>query len=173
MVILTLLENIRTYDLNASEEIKQEISSLLKDVTDPEIPVLTIEDLGLIRNIHVGEHEIEVVLTPTYSGCPAMDAIAMDVKMKLLSEGHPRVKVSYALQPAWTTEWMSEEGKRKLREYGIAPPPRFKDKDSAPLSCPKCSSINTEVVSEFGSTACKSLCQCLDCLEFFDHFKCH
>ncbi|MFZ9426696.1 MAG: hypothetical protein ACO29A_04810 [Ilumatobacteraceae bacterium] len=93
--------------------------------------------------------------------------------MKLLEHGHTNVKVSYALQPAWTTEWMSEEGKRKLKEYGIAPPPRFKDKDTAVLGCPRCSSINTRVVSEFGSTACKSLCQCMDCLEFFDHFKCH
>lgn len=167
------MENIRTYDLSSTQELESEILSLLSSVTDPEIPVLTIADLGLVRDIVIHPHEIEVILTPTYSGCPAMDAIAMDIKMRLLAAGHTQVKITYVLQPAWTTDWMSDDGKRKLREYGIAPPPRFKDKENHIVACPQCGSSHTKLVSEFGSTACKSLWQCLDCLEFFDHFKCH
>jgi ring-1,2-phenylacetyl-CoA epoxidase subunit PaaD len=154
-------------------KLEQELRSLVSEVCDPEIPVLSIADLGLIRDIQISDDAIEIVLTPTYSGCPAMDAIAMDIKMKLLTEGHRKVNVSYQLQPAWTTDWMTATGKRKLQEYGIAPPPRLRDKEHFQLTCPRCHSINTKTVSDFGSTACKSLCQCNDCLEFFDHFKCH
>ncbi len=167
------MENIRTYDLASNTNLETEILAEVAQVTDPEIPVLTIADLGLVRKIIIHPNEVEVIITPTYSGCPAMDAIAMDIKMRLLAAGHPKVKITYVLQPAWTTDWMTEEGKKKLREYGIAPPPRFRDKDNHIVSCPQCGSAHTKLVSEFGSTACKSLCQCLDCLEFFDHFKCH
>lgn len=159
-------------DVN-KDALEKELLSLLSEVCDPEIPVLSILDLGLLRNILIRDEELEIILTPTYSGCPAMDAIAMDIKMKLLAAGHPKVKVSYQLEPAWTTDWMTEAGKQKLNEYGIAPPPRLRDKEHFQLTCPRCHSINTRTVSDFGSTACKSLCQCNDCLEFFDHFKCH
>ena len=152
---------------------EKEVWSILSEVCDPEIPVLTIMDLGVLRKVAVRDDEVEVTITPTYSGCPAMDAISMDIKMRLLEAGYKKIKIISVLDPAWTTDWMSEDGKRKLREYGIAPPPRLRDKESAVLLCPQCGSSHTKLVSEFGSTACKSLCQCLDCLEFFDHFKCH
>jgi ring-1,2-phenylacetyl-CoA epoxidase subunit PaaD len=152
---------------------KEDIIALLSEVCDPEIPVLTIMDLGVVRDVVISDDEVEVVITPTYSGCPAMDAISMDIRMRLMAAGISKLKINTVLNPAWTTEWMSEEGKRKLREYGIAPPPRLRDKENAPLACPRCGSVHTRTVSEFGSTACKSLCQCEDCLEFFDHFKCH
>ena len=153
--------------------LEKELLPLISEVCDPEIPVLSIIDLGLLRDILIHNEEIEIVLTPTYSGCPAMDAIAMDIKMRLLAAGHAKVKVTYKLQPAWTTDWMTAAGKQKLEEYGIAAPPRLRDKEHFQLSCPRCHSTRTKIVSEFGSTACKSLCQCNDCLEFFDHFKCH
>lgn len=152
---------------------KEDIIALLSEVCDPEIPVLSIMDLGVVRDVVLQDEEVEVIITPTYSGCPAMDAISMDIRMRLLAAGVKNIKITSVLQPAWTTDWMSEEGKRKLKEYGIAPPPRFREKDSTPLACPRCGSVHTKTISEFGSTACKSLCQCEDCLEFFDHFKCH
>jgi ring-1,2-phenylacetyl-CoA epoxidase subunit PaaD len=152
---------------------KEEILSLLSEVCDPEIPVLTIMDLGVVREVIPGEDGAEIIITPTYSGCPAMDAISMDIRMRLMEAGVGKIKITTVLNPAWTTDWMSEEGKRKLKEYGIAPPARLKDRENAPLACPRCGSVHTKTISEFGSTACKSLCRCEDCLEFFDHFKCH
>lgn len=147
-----------------------QISQLLEQVTDPEIPVISIRDLGIIRDIKVNESEVEVVITPTYSGCPAMLEIEKDINNTLKQNGVAKVKVTTVLSPAWTTDWMTERGMQKLKEYGIAPP-----NPTAPeeVSCPICDSENTTLVSQFGSTACKSLYKCNDCLEPFDYFKCH
>ncbi len=153
---------------------KQKILSILQEVQDPEIPVLTISDLGILRDINIIDDEIEVIITPTYSGCPAMDAISMDIRLKLIEQGYKKVKITSVLSPAWTTDWMSEVGKRKLKEYGIAPPVNRSDGVSDRLpNCPQCNSTNTKLLSQFGSTACKALYQCNDCKEPFDYFKCH
>lgn len=155
---------------------KEQILTFLDDVCDPEVPVLTIRDLGIVRDIHVRENNsVEVVITPTYSGCPAMNAISTAIKFELISHGLKEVKVSEVLSPAWTTDWMSEEGKEKLRVYGIAPPQysTSNNPDEAVVPCPQCNSTNTELLSQFGSTSCKALYRCLDCKEPFDYFKCH
>jgi ring-1,2-phenylacetyl-CoA epoxidase subunit PaaD len=160
------------------------IWSLLADVTDPEVPVLSVIDLGVIRevkftNTPLGEGGIEIIITPTYSGCPAIDVISMSIRLKLLENGYQNVKVTSVLSPAWTTDWMSEEGKRKLKEYGIAPPNPKQQVCNDQLfaaeavQCPHCNSYHTHRISEFGSTACKALYQCDDCKEPFDYFKCH
>jgi ring-1,2-phenylacetyl-CoA epoxidase subunit PaaD len=158
----------------------KEVRSILETVTDPEVPVLSVIDLGIIRDIKLKDDEVEVIITPTYSGCPAMDVISINIRIALLSHGYKNVKVKQVLSPAWTTDWMSEQGKQKLKEYGIAPPnPRQQvcnDKLFAPneaVQCPHCNSYHTHRISEFGSTACKALYQCDDCKEPFDYFKCH
>jgi ring-1,2-phenylacetyl-CoA epoxidase subunit PaaD len=162
------------------DTLKENILSILEDVTDPEVPVLSVIDLGIIREVKTEGETVEVIITPTYSGCPAMDVISMNIKIELLSHGFKNVKISQSLSPAWTTDWMSEKGKQKLKEYGIAPPnPRQQvcnDKLFAPdeaVPCPHCNSWHTHRVSEFGSTACKALYVCDDCKEPFDYFKCH
>ncbi len=164
---------------------KEKILSLLEQVADPEIPVLTILDLGMVRDIICKDEETEIVITPTYSGCPATDTIAFDIKLKLLENGYTNVKVSYTLTPAWTTDWMTDKGKEKLKEYGIAPPKNKSVNDNSMriqkmlfdqedcIECPRCQSTNTVLLSQFGSTACKALHQCNDCKEPFDYFKCH
>ena len=163
-----------------SETDRDIIYTYLEEVKDPEVPVLSVLDLGIVRDIILKDDEIEVMITPTYSGCPAMDMIALQIRMSLLSRGYKNVKVTQVLSPAWTTDWMSEEGKRKLKEYGIAPPnPKqqvcsqelFEPHES--VQCSRCNSYHTQRISEFGSTACKALYQCLDCKEPFDYFKCH
>lgn len=159
----------------------QEIWSILEKVTDPEVPVLSIIDLGIVRGVkqHEDSGETEIVITPTYSGCPAMDVIRINIRMTLLEHGIDNVKISTVLSPAWTTDWMSESGKEKLQAYGIAPPnPKQQICDTAlfaeeSVQCPHCRSYNTRRISEFGSTACKSLYQCNHCQEPFDYFKCH
>lgn len=155
----------------------QHIWKILEEVCDPEVPVLSILDLGIVRDVKLNGDEVEVIITPTYTGCPAMDMISMNIKMALLENGYSNIKITSVLAPAWTTDWMSDEGKRKLREYGIAPPlhqpGRFGQTGSAAIACPQCGSANTRCISEFGSTACKSLYQCNDCKEPFDYFKCH
>ena len=155
----------------------KEIWELLQSVFDPEIPVLSVADLGVVRDIVVQDNAVEVIITPTYSGCPAMDMISMNIKMELLSHGYRNVKITQMLSPAWTTDWMSENGKRKLEEYGIAPPigKSFEKKylEQLKVECPHCGSTNTKLISEFGSTSCKALFQCDDCREPFDYFKCH
>lgn len=152
----------------------------LDTVCDPEIPVLTIRDLGIIRDVLLRPDGIlEVLITPTYSGCPAMGAIEINIRAALQEAGFENVKVVTVLSPAWTTDWMSEDGKKKLRIYGIAPPAGSSaDKrallgERRALTCPHCGSDNTEMISQFGSTACKALFRCMDCLEPFDYFKCH
>ena len=151
--------------------IKENILSLLSRITDPEIPVLTIADLGILREVIIHGDEIEVVITPTYSGCPAMDMIAANIRMALMENGYQNFRVTSVLSPVWTTDWMSEEGKKKLEEYGIAAP--RSNKPGQLIPCPQCHSIHTRLISEFGSTACKALYQCIDCREPFDYFKCH
>lgn len=156
------------------------IKSILSSVTDPEIPVITIEDLGVLRDVKIhSDNSIEVIITPTYSGCPAMEMITVNIKAALQDAGYDNVKVTSIISPSWTTDWMSEEGKRKLEAYGIAPPVE-KTSDKSFLTgavkvvrCPLCKSENTEMLSQFGSTPCKSLYRCKDCLEPFDYFKCH
>ena len=137
-------------------------------------------DLGIVRDIVVSaDGSVEVIITPKYTGCPAMDMISANIRMELAEQGIEKVKVTTVLSPAWTTDWMSEEGKSKLTAYGIAPPlPKQQACNAALFSdeavaCPRCHSHHTKRVSEFGSTACKALYQCLDCLEPFDYFKCH
>lgn len=153
------------------------IRDFLKEIKDPEIPVLSIIDLGIVRDIILDsplvDGYIEVIITSTYTGCPAMDMIEADIRVQLHTLGFKKVKITKSLSPAWTTDWMSEEGKRKLQEYGIAPPDKRFTIPKDGVECPRCQSANTRVVSEFGSTACKALYQCNDCKEPFDYFKCH
>lgn len=149
---------------------KDDINAILETVTDPEIPVISITDLGIVRDVILAEDKIEVVITPTYSGCPAMLEIEKNIHNALKQAGIDQFKITTVLSPAWTTEWMTEQGKAKLRAYGIAPPNPTNPED---IECPQCQSKNTVLLSEFGSTACKSLYKCNDCLEPFDYFKCH
>lgn len=154
----------------------RELWDLLDAVKDPEVPALSIWDLGILRDIQRHKEQVVVIITPTYSGCPAMDNISTDVVSLLNANGYSDVTVKLALSPAWSSEWMSAEGRKKLREYGIAPPEDAElDEDGltpdAHAACPHCSSRNTRRVSEFGSTACKALFQCDDCGEPFDYFK--
>ena len=147
-------------------------------VCDPEIPVLSIGDLGVLRNVEVdGRGGVEVDITPTYSGCPAMNMIALELELALEQAGFDKIKVRTVLAPAWTTEWLTEEGRRKLREYGIAPPSKSKGRGGLfgmdEVQCPRCGSNSTSRIAEFGSTSCKALWRCEDCREPFDYFKCH
>jgi len=147
-----------------------EVWELLRSVTDPEIPVLTIEDIGILRSVDVApDGMVEVVITPTYSGCPAMAAIEEDIAAALNGAGYA-ARVSMRLDPAWTTDWMSAEGKQKLKAYGIAPPGMVVTIVDEVL-CPQCDDAGTKVISEFGSTACKRLMVCTACGEPFDQFK--
>jgi ring-1,2-phenylacetyl-CoA epoxidase subunit PaaD len=155
------------------------IWTILEAVNDPEVPVLSVVDLGIVRKVEVVGGRIEITITPTYSGCPAMDAISMDIRIKFMENGFRNVQIRQQLSPAWTTDWMSENGRQKLKAFGIAPPnPKqqfCKDELFAEeaVQCPRCQSYHTQLVSQFGSTACKSMYRCLECKEAFDHFKCH
>jgi ring-1,2-phenylacetyl-CoA epoxidase subunit PaaD len=145
-------------------------------VVDPEIPVLTIEDLGVLRDIKVENGKLEVFITPTYSGCPAMFVIALNIEAALEDAGFGLPKITTVLSPAWSTDWLSDAGRAKLKAYGIAPPVgragrRALFGDEA-VACPRCGSSETERISEFGSTACKALWRCRACAEPFDYFKC-
>lgn len=161
-IIIDTLENIKKH---------------LVAVSDPEIPVLSIMDMGVVRDIEVDDKKVLVKITPTYSGCPAMDMIATDIKIALDKQGY-QTKVELILSPAWTTDWITENGRQKLEEYGIAAPlTESADKlaltgESKLVKCTNCGSKNTKMVSQFGSTACKALFKCTDCLEPFDYFKC-
>lgn len=155
-----------------------ELFEILSLIPDPEIPVINIKELGVLRNVEVKDDEVIVDITPTYSGCPAMKMIEDDIVAKLNEAGVHKVKVNMIYSPAWTTDWLTEEAKEKLRKYGIAPPEKTSiDKSSITgkpknLKCPRCGSFHVEMVSQFGSTACKALYKCSDCLEPFDYFKC-
>lgn len=158
--------------------VEQSIWEIAATVADPEIPVLSIEDLGVLRAVKIDDDgAVTVTITPTYSGCPAMDAIRDDVITALAAQGYTDVRVDLVLSPAWTTDWMSAAGKAKLEEYGIAPPTgkAAAGKVSVGLSvkCPQCSSLNTRELTRFGSTSCKALYVCQDCREPFDYFKVH
>ncbi|KQV00696.1 phenylacetate-CoA oxygenase subunit PaaJ [Microbacterium sp. Root322] len=148
-------------------------------VPDPEVPVLTIEDLGVLRAVEVDGTSVHVDITPTYSGCPATDTIRDDVILALTAAGFDEVEVRLVLSPAWTTDWMTEAGKTKLAAYGIAPPSGRAAVSTGPIRlslsvrCPRCGSLDTREVSHFGSTSCKALFECRACLEPFDHFKVH
>lgn len=158
---------------------ENKIWTWLEEIADPEVPVITIVDLGIVRKINIVNNEHVIIdITPTYSGCPAMDVISMQIKMLLLAKDIKNVEVNLVLFPSWTTDWMSENGKEKLKAYGIAPPRRLsKDKlalfEEDEILCPHCDSNNTKLISRFGSTSCKSLYQCNNCHEPFEHFKCH
>lgn len=145
----------------------EQILEWLSQVPDPEIPVLTITDLGIVRDVDCSDG-VTVSLTPTYSGCPATEAIEASVAATLQEHGVGDVKIKRVLSPPWTTDWISGAGREKLKIYGIAPPER----SDRPIACPRCDSANTELVSEFGSTACKASYRCVDCLEPFEYFKC-
>lgn len=148
--------------------------AVLDGVPDPEIPVLSLRDLGIVRGLRAGEQGVEVLLTPTYSGCPATDAIAASVREALDAAGLGPTTVTQQLSPPWTTDWITPEGRRKLRAYGIAPPGAASEvvRIRPPgIECPRCGSANTERLSAFGATACKALHRCLDCREPFEHFK--
>ncbi len=158
---------------------EEHIWKILEEVPDPEVPVLNLLDLGIIRDVKLNEEHIEVVVTPTYSGCPATSMINMAIRMKLIEKGFKNITITNQLSPAWTTDWMTTEAKTKLKAYGIAPPVYSKsdqnDLFSKPdeVPCPQCNSTKTHLVSQFGSTACKALYQCDACHEPFDYFKCH
>ena len=147
------------------------------EVVDPEIPVLTIADLGVLREVAIVDGRVEVSITPTYSGCPAMNMIALEIELALAREGIPHSKIRTVLSPAWTTDWMSDDGRRKLKDYGVAPPQTGGGRRALfgeqQVACPRCGSTATEVLSEFGSTSCKALWRCTACREPFDYFKCH
>ena len=152
------------------------IWKILETVKDPEVPVLSVVDLGVIRAVALEEQLVTVTITPTYTGCPAMDMISMHIKMALNAAGY-QTSIQTILSPAWTTDWITENGKQQLKAYGIAPPVG-KSFDQAYLEdiivpCPQCNSTHTVLVSQFGSTACKALYKCEECKEPFDYFKCH
>lgn len=155
---------------------KESILSWLDEVCDPEIPVLSLANLGVLRGVEYLNNQWHITITPTYSGCPAMKTMEDDILLKLKEHGI-EAKVHLVLSPAWTTDWLSESGREKLRAFGIAPPEDEVDKSvlfATPtlVPCPKCGSRETKMVSQFGSTACKAHYQCLSCLEPYDYFKC-
>lgn len=146
----------------------------LGQVPDPEIPVLSLVDLGIIRDVRFDDDTLVVAVTPTYSGCPATAIINLDIETALRAHGVEKLRLERCLSPPWTTAWMSEDGRRKLRDHGIAPPgvARIAALQGAPAACPRCGSPHTRKVSAFGSTPCKANYVCEDCLEPFDYFKC-
>ena len=154
------------------------IKKVISEIPDPEIPVISIKELGVLRNIFYEEDSLKVVITPTYSGCPAMDRFQKDIieKLEVLKVTNYEIKMQF--DPAWTTDWITDEAKEKLREYGIAPPAhKTKDKNillgkKQMVECPRCKTKETELVSQFGSTACKAMYRCISCLEPFEYFKC-
>lgn len=158
---------------------EQQIWNILEEVKDPEVPVLSVIDLGIVRSVKTRNDQIDIIITPTYSGCPAMDVINMDIRLKLIEKGFRNITIQQQLSPAWTTDWLSEEGKKKLKAFGIAPPNAKQQFCTSEMfiqeavQCPRCNSWHTELISQFGSTACKSMYRCLDCKEAFDYFKCH
>ncbi|TPQ31561.1 phenylacetate-CoA oxygenase subunit PaaJ [Bradyrhizobium guangdongense] len=158
-------------------DLRQRAWDAAASVVDPEIPVLTIADLGVLRDVAFDGDRVEVAITPTYSGCPAMSMIALEIELALERAGFRAPKVRTVLSPAWTTDWMSEDGRRKLRDYGIAPPRASNSRralfGAQSVACPQCGSEDTELLSEFGSTSCKALWRCKSCREPFDYFKCH
>lgn len=170
---------------NAARPSLDQIWGWLAEVPDPEIPVISLTDLGIIRDVAWQEDELVVTVTPTYSGCPATSIINLDIETALRSKGIEQLRLERRISPAWTTDWLSEEGRKKLRSYGITPPvdgtaadgvlldrARSLSGGNITIACPRCSSTHTEKISQFGSTPCKASYRCKDCLEPFDYFKC-
>lgn len=161
--------------LNTDE---QWLLDILDEVKDPEIPVLSLVDLGVVRDVQITSEGPVITITPTYSGCPAMKVMEEDIRARLMVAGYKGVDVRTVLSPAWTTDWITEKGRKELQEYGIAPPEQATSDKNALLghpkqvTCPLCKSHNTAMLSQFGSTPCKALYKCQDCLEPFDYFKC-
>lgn len=163
-----------------------EVWHWLAEVPDPEIPVISLTDLGIIRDVEWRDDTLVVTVTPTYSGCPATTIINLDIETALAEKGLSKVKLERQLSPAWTTDWITAEGREKLRDYGIAPPidgtaadgvlmkriDRLSGRSNLTIACPRCGSVNTEKISQFGSTPCKASYRCTECLEPFDYFKC-
>lgn len=147
---------------------EQQVWQWLENIPDPEIPVISIVDLGVVRDVKVDKNHVNVVITPTYSGCPAMREIATNITTALNGHGIEALDLETRIAPPWTTDWMSEKGKAKLESYGIAAP----QSAGGPSRCPQCRSVNVEKISQFGSTPCKAQWRCLDCLEPFEYFKC-
>lgn len=157
---------------------KEQVFHCLSNIVDPEIPVVTIQEMGMLRDVILTEEGCEVIITPTYTACPAMGIIEDDIRTALSKEGVENVKVTLVYSPAWTTDWMNEETKSKLRNYGIAAPlhsscSSWMNTSTQAIHCPRCNSSHTTMISRFGSTACKALYACDDCKEPFDYFKCH
>ncbi|MCB9250925.1 MAG: phenylacetate-CoA oxygenase subunit PaaJ [Flavobacteriales bacterium] len=157
---------------------KEAIYKTLSTVVDPEIPVITIEELGILKNVEIEGDKVIVFITPTYSGCPAMNMIELEMRTALLAEGIQKFEIKTVLFPPWTTDWISDSGLQKMKAFGIAPPEKTSRSkrvlfgETINVECPQCGSTNTEMVSRFGSTACKAMYRCLDCKEPFDYFKC-
>jgi ring-1,2-phenylacetyl-CoA epoxidase subunit PaaD len=147
---------------------KDQIWDWLDAVPDPEIPVISVVDLGVVRDVSVSEEGVEVTITPTYTGCPAMSVIAFDIETALAQKGIEKITLKTQIAPAWTTDWLSKKGRARLEDYGIAPP----QVAGGPERCPQCKSTNVERISQFGSTPCKAQWRCQSCLEPFDYFKC-
>ncbi len=166
-----------TLDPAGTEALRARAWAIAATVVDPEIPVLSIADLGVLREVRVTPAGVEVAITPTYSGCPAMNMITLEIETALAKAGIAPVTVTTILSPAWTTDWMTEEGRDKLRAYGIAPPVKGGGRRALfgedTVACPQCGSTETSEIAAFGSTSCKSLWRCNACREPFDYFKCH
>ena len=170
--------------MNAVGITTEQVWRWLREVADPEIPVISVVDLGIVRDVAFEDGECVVTITPTYSGCPAMQVIADSVREALEAHGVDKLRIVSRLSPAWTTDWMSDAGKAALKGYGIAPPVQqaidisglhagIRRRAAPQVNCPHCGSPHTQLTSEFGSTPCKALYKCLDCREPFDYFKCH
>jgi ring-1,2-phenylacetyl-CoA epoxidase subunit PaaD len=154
---------------------RQEILERLAQVQDPEVPVLNVVEMGIVRDVEISSDGVRVLITPTYSGCPAMHAIEQRIVAALEGKGYGDISVKTTLAEAWTTDWMTDEARQKLNDYGIAPPQRGAQSSGGPpasVGCPFCDSANTELRAEFGSTACKALYFCSECRQPFEHFKC-
>ncbi len=163
----------------ATQVEKDEIWKILDDVPDPEIPVISVVELGVVRNVEIDKNKVVVTITPTYTGCPAMNVFEEDIVKTLNEHGYSEVEIKTTYSPAWTTDWLSEEARRKLKEYGIAPPVQSSaDKNSLfqdgekQVPCPYCDASETKLTSQFGSTACKALYFCNACQQPFEYFKC-
>lgn len=164
--------------VRTAKDIDSRLYTILYKISDPEIPALSIIDLGIVQKVTLEGKHVEIDITPTYTGCPAMDSISMEIRYTLEQYGYSCL-VNLVLDPAWTTDFISDVGLQKLKDYGVAPP-LSTEKDKRVLydgerlvPCPRCNSTNSKMISQFGSTACKSLFQCEDCMEPFDYFKCH
>lgn len=165
--------------LDSNKYTEHEIWEFLKEIPDPEIPVISIAELGVLRKVEIKKSTVIITITPTYSGCPAMKTFEDDIKSVLIRNNILTFKILTIYYPAWTTDWITEEAKEKLKKFGIAPPIKgtadkgiLFNSESKSVQCPLCRSDNTLLKSQFGSTACKALYQCKDCLEPFDYFKC-